>query len=246
MHENGTVALPGSLEAPDIGQLKLKDHIPEDLSVKDVFDFIQENVVAWKELQIYYTCAMMEVETKFNVLDQEFSLEYDRNPIETIKTRIKSPESLAEKLIRKRMPMTIQSVENNIFDMAGVRVICSFMDDIYMLAESFMKQDDVHVLLQKDYIRKPKPSGYRGLHLVIEVPIFLHSEKKLMKVEVQFRTIAMDFWASLEHKLRYKKNLGADLQNEIGSRLSECSQKVYLLDGEMQEIRNRIEVARET
>ncbi len=239
--ENNIPAIDVTTNMPDIGSLKVKEHIPDNLSVQDVLSFIHLNVEAWKELQTYYYCAMLEVETKFKVLDQEFSLHHARNPIETIKTRMKSPESLAGKLIRKNLPLNIQAVEENIFDMAGVRIICSFVDDIYMLASSFLGQDDVYMLRKKDYIQTPKPSGYRGLHLVVEVPIFLHNEKRMMKVEVQFRTIAMDFWASLEHKLRYKKNLRPELSAEIGSELSECSETAYLLDRKMQSIRNRIE-----
>ncbi len=239
--ENHELAMNEDMDMTDIGSLKVKEHIPDNLSVQDVLSFVQANVEAWKELQTYYYCAMLEIETKFKVLDQEFSLHHARNPIETIKTRMKSPESLADKLIRKNLPLNIQAVEENIFDMAGVRIICSFLDDIYMLASSFLGQDDVYMLRKKDYIQTPKPSGYRGLHLVVEVPIFLHNEKRMMKVEVQFRTIAMDFWASLEHKLRYKKNLNEELLSEVESELFGCSEAAYFLDKKMQNIRNRIE-----
>ena len=149
----------------------------------------------------------MEVETKFKVLNEQFSLQYDRNPIESIKTRIKSTEGIIKKANRKKIPFTMQAIEENIRDIAGIRVICSFSEDIYMLADCLLKQDDIRLVEMKDYIKHPKESGYRSLHVIIEIPIFLQNEKRYMKVEVQLRTIAMDFWASVEHKLRYKKNI---------------------------------------
>ena len=129
------------------------------------------------------------------------------NPIEGIKTRLKSLESVIEKLSRKQLPLSIESIEQNINDIAGVRVVCSYQSDIYMLADAFLRQDDIVLIQRKDYIQNPKPNGYRSLHLIVETPIYLHNQKKPMKVEVQFRTISMDWWASLEHKIRYKKNV---------------------------------------
>ncbi len=220
-------------------------NISRDMELEEFVNLIKNNIQSWRELTAYYRCAMMEVETKFNVLNEEFSLQYDRNPIETIKTRIKSPESLAEKMVRKKLPFTFDAVMENISDVAGLRVICSFPEDIYMLAECLLKQDDITLVRVKDYIKNPKPNGYRGLHLVVEVPIFLHDEKKLMKVEVQLRTIAMDFWASLEHKLRYKKNLDPKLSAELEKELRICSDETSVLDMKMQSIRNRIECENE-
>lgn len=191
----------------------------------------------YKELMAYYRCAMMAVETKFNVLNEELSLQYDRNPIETIKTRLKSPESLLEKLNRRELPVTVGSIEENITDVAGVRVICSYVSDIYMLAESFARQDDIRVVQRKDYIQCPKPNGYRSLHLVVETPIFLHDEKKLMKVEVQFRTLSMDLWASLEHKIRYKKDLPEN--REIEQELFECAQLSTALEQRMERLQEK-------
>ena len=182
-----------------------------------------------------------EVETKFNVLNEEFSLQYDRNPIEGIKTRLKSKEGIVRKLNRKDLPFSLKSIEENIKDVAGVRVICSFPEDIYMLADCLLNQDDIKLIEKKDYIKNPKKSGYRSLHLIIEVPIFLKNEKKRMKVEVQLRTIAMDFWASLEHKLRYKKNINPEEAEIIGKELLECSEISASLDKRMEEIRNRID-----
>ena len=177
------------------------------LSNQDVKDFVIEYSQPYKELMSYYRCAIMEVETKFNVLNEELSILYERNPIETIKTRLKSPESILEKLERKGFSLGVENIEKNIYDIAGVRVICSHPSDIYNLSKAFLAQDDITLIKEKDYIKSPKPNGYRSLHLIVETPIFLHDKKKSMKVEVQFRTISMDWWASLEHKIRYKKDI---------------------------------------
>ncbi len=187
-----------------------------------------------------YRCAAMEVETKFRVLNERFSMQYDGNPIESIKTRIKSFDSIIRKLERRNNPMTLESIEENIYDIAGVRVICSFVDDIYMLADCLLSQDDITLIEKKDYIKNPKESGYRSLHLIVQVPVFLENEKKMMYVEVQLRTIAMDFWASLEHKLRYKKDMSAVDADVIAAELQECADISSQLDERMQEIRNEI------
>ena len=142
---------------------------------------IHQLALPYKELMAYYRCAMMQVETKFNVLNEELSLQYDHNPIETIKTRLKTPESIANKLIKKQVPLTAESIEESICDVAGVRVICSFQSDIYMLADALLKQDDITLLKRKDYIANPKENGYRSLHLIVQIPIYLHDQKKLMK-----------------------------------------------------------------
>ena len=193
-------------------------------------------------LMMQYKCAIMEVETKFRVLDAEFSLEYNRNPFESIKSRLKSPLSIYEKLRRKGYPVTVENIEKHLNDVAGIRVICSFPDDIYRLADLISKQDDIEVLGRKDYIKNPKPNGYRSLHLILGIPIFLSREKKFMRVEVQLRTIAMDFWASLEHKLKYKKDI-ADGE-DIAAQLKNCSDFIEALDYQMQGIRDRIDAAK--
>lgn len=194
-----------------------------------------------KRLMSYYLCAIMEIETKFRVLDEQFSLRHERNPIDTIKSRLKSPESILEKLNRRGYPKTLSSVESNLTDIAGVRVICSFKDDIYMLADCLLKQDDVKLIAAKDYIKNPKPNGYRSLHLIVETPIYLQDGKRQMKAEVQLRTIAMEFWANLEHKLRYKKNLPPELAAATAKRLYDCAERSALLDDEMQRVRAAIE-----
>ena len=174
-------------------------------SEKYIFDLMKQKSADYFKLMSYYKCAIMEIETKFNVLNEEFSLAHDRNPINTIKSRLKSPESIMEKLERKKLSVSVESIEENLFDVAGVRVICSFPRDVYMLAESLLKQDDIELIEKKDYIKNPKQNGYRSLHLIVAIPIFLANEKRIMKVEIQLRTIAMDFWATLEHQLKYKK-----------------------------------------
>ena len=179
--------------------------IRRSLLSEEFLEMIQKNKRPFDLLMSYYQCAVMEIETKFRVLNQEYSLEYDKNPIEGIKTRIKSYDSIVRKIRRKNIPMSLTAIEENIKDIAGVRVICSFPEDIYELADSFLRQDDIVLIEKKDYIKNPKPSGYRSLHLIVQVPIFLQKNKKMVNVEVQFRTIAMDFWASLEHSFAIKK-----------------------------------------
>ena len=199
---------------------------------------LQEN--KFKTLMAYYRGALMEIETKFKVLNEFLSTTQDRNPIETIKSRIKTPKSIIEKLWRRELPFTVDSIEQNIRDVAGVRVICGFPEDVYLLAEYLLKQDDITLVRVKDYIKNPKNNGYRSLHLIVQVPIFLANEKRMMHVEIQLRTIAMDFWASLEHKMRYKKE---DLKNaeEIEEELKICANEISKLDTMMQNIRNRID-----
>lgn len=193
----------------------------------------------YAELMMRFNCAMLEIKTKLDVLNSQLSLEKDRNPFESINCRIKSPKSIIEKLRKRKLPLTVESIEENLTDVAGIRVICSFPEDIYILAEKLCSQDDVTVVEVKDYIKNPKPNGYRSLHLILEVPIFLIDAKKHMKVEVQFRTIAMDFWASLEHKVRYKKDIG-DNDALIFEELKNCADEISKLDIRMQEIRNQI------
>ena len=199
----------------------------------------------FKQMMSYYRCAAMEVETKFRVLDVQMSLNRENNPIESIKTRLKSPESIFEKLKRRDLPMTLSAIEENLNDIAGVRVICSFPEDIYLLADALLRQDDITLIERKDYIQNPKPNGYRSLHLIVEVPIFLRNETKKMRVEVQLRTIAMDFWASLEHKLRYKKGLeDSEDYQEISRQLKNCAEISAMLDRLMENIRGQIEGGR--
>ena len=193
-----------------------------------------------KMLMTYYECAILEVKTKLDVLNKEFQANELRNPIETIKTRIKSPASIMEKLERKGFELSVQSIKDNLDDVAGIRVICSFVDDIYEVAGMLVRQDDVTVIAIKDYIKNPKPNGYRSYHMIIEIPVFFSDSKKPIRVEVQIRTIAMDFWASLDHQLKYKKSF-VDLNGEISGELKQCADVIAQTDNKMLEIRKRIE-----
>ena len=207
-------------------------------SNNEIKERLQTYTAPYRELMSYYRCAMMEVSTKFNVLDEELSLQYDRNPIEAIKTRLKSPESIMDKLSRRGLPFSAESIEQNLNDIAGVRVICAYISDIYMLRDALLRQDDIVLLQEKDYIKNPKPNGYRSLHLIVETPIFQHDQKKQMRVEVQFRTMAMDWWASVEHKLRYKKPAAPE---EVNSELKECAEISADLDKRLEKLRQRTE-----
>ncbi len=197
---------------------------------------LSERMLAFNTLMAYYRCAMMEVETKLNVLNEEFSLHYDRNPINGMKSRLKSLFSIREKLLGRGLELSVESIEENLNDIAGVRVVCSFTDDVYTLRDALLKQDDITLICEKDYIKNPKPNGYRSLHLIISVPIFLEHEKKSMKVEIQLRTIAMDTWASLEHQLRYKKDI--EFSEEMAQELLHCANISAELDSRMDALRN--------
>ena len=214
------------------------------LANEKILDRISRHLETIERMNAYYRCAIMEIETKFKVLSEQFSLKYDRNPIETIKSRLKSQDSILKKMGRKGIPVTLENMEREIDDIAGVRVICSFVEDVYMLADCLLQQDDITLLEKKDYIRYPKDSGYRSLHLIVQVPIFLQNEKRQMKVEVQIRTLAMDLWASQEHKLRYKKSIPEDEEESISNELAECAQILSSVDTRMQALRTKLSESR--
>ena len=218
---------------------KVKEKLKNTLSETDVMEMTR-NFNDLRELMTYYQCAIMEVETKFRVLNERFKLSIERNPIDSITSRLKSLDSIVQKLERKKLPMTVEAIEQNLFDVAGIRIICSFVDDIYMLADCLVSQDDIKLVRVKDYIKNPKENGYRSLHLIVEVPIFLENGKRSVKVEVQLRTIAMEFWANLEHQLRYKKNLSLQLLRSTSRELSECARISAALDMRMQSVRDII------
>lgn len=209
-----------------------------EIMSKETIEEIERQKREFTVLMSYYKCAMMEIETKFNVLKEQFSLEHDRNPICSVSSRIKSLHSIQEKIARKGCDFTVESIEKNIFDIAGVRVICSFKQDVYNLAAALLKQDDVILIEEKDYIKDPKPNGYRSLHIIVQIPIFLSHEKRLMNVEIQLRTIAMDFWASLEHQLRYKKE--NVFTEEMTKELLECANISAEFDHKMDHLRHSV------
>ena len=189
-------------------------------------------------LLMRYESAIREIRTKFEILNDELSLLGHQNPIASISSRRKTLPGILEKLKRQGFPMTLESIEENLTDVAGIRIICSFVDDIYKVAKMLQQQDDIKVLLIKDYIAKPKPNGYRSYHMIVEVPVFFSNEKRPMKVEVQIRTIAMDFWANLEHRMRYKKDIKA--ADEIMDELKECADNIAATDEKMMIIREKI------
>jgi len=189
-------------------------------------------------LLTYYECAIDEVVTKLNILNKEYSINSEQNPIDSIKSRVKDLESIAQKAEKKNIPLTEEAIIENIRDIAGVRVICNFPEDVYKIKEGLLQQDDIILIQEKDYIRKPKENGYRSLHLIIQTPIFLSSGKKMMYVEVQIRTIAQNFWASLEHQLKYKKDLSDD--ENLKQALKEVAEESTALDRKMEKIKHLI------
>lgn len=192
----------------------------------------------YREMMQLYSAAVREVRTKVEILDEEFRTRYAHNPIHHIDSRLKSPQSMMKKLARKGLPQTLEAAEANLNDIAGVRIVCNYLDDIYRIADLLQRQRDVEFVHRRDYIENPKESGYRSLHLVIRIPVFLSSHTELVPVEVQIRTIAMDFWASLEHQLRYKSN--HETTQQLRRRLQHCAEASAALDREMQDIYREI------
>jgi len=215
-------------------------------SIVNVPDMVQvpemwvDQARQFQQAMMRYTCAIREVKTKLEVLNDELSVKNQRNPIEMIKSRVKKPKSIVEKLQRRGFEISLESMEKNLDDVAGIRIICSFLDDIYEVADMLIRQDDVKVIAVKDYIQNPKPNGYRSYHMIVEIPVFFSDRKKWMRVEVQIRTIAMDFWASLDHQLKYKKEVG-DSSEEISAELRECAEVIAQTDERMLKIRLKIE-----
>ena len=205
--------------------------IPPEMSV--TIDNAKEIARIFSDLRMRYHAAIKEISTKLEVLDNEFSVKYDYNPIHHMQCRLKSIDSIMEKIERKGWPREIESVYK-ITDFAGVRVICNYIDDIYTVEDSLLRQDDIKLLKRKDYIKNPKESGYRSLHLIVEVPIFLSDRTYNMPVEIQIRTIAMDTWASLEHELKYKRK--EDMPGYVVQELKNCAKSMAELDATMERI----------
>ena len=217
----------------------LTKYIPSNTEIAENLDYFAGQLREFQELMMMYNCAIREVRTKLDVLNDEMAVCSPHNPIEMIKSRVKKPRSIVEKLQRRGYPISVDSVLDNLHDVAGVRVICSFIDDIYKIAAILGAQDDVTVLEIKDYIKNPKPNGYRSYHMIVEIPVFFSDRKQPMKVEVQIRTIAMDFWASLEHQMKYKKDVPGS--EDLVNRLSQIADRINQTDMEMQEIRDEIQ-----
>lgn len=199
---------------------------------------IQNEQEKWRRLLLIYKFALEEINTKIRILNDEFKYIHQYNPIEHLKDRLKKEKNIIEKLQRKSLEVSISNAKEYIHDIAGIRIVCSFTADIYILFEMIKRQSDIRVLEVKDYIKKPKPNGYRSLHMIIEVPIFLTNTMEYVKVEVQIRTIAMDFWASLEHKIYYKNK--GEPSNHISKQLKECADVIENLEAKMLSIREEI------
>ena len=207
---------------------------------KEDFRKTMETNARFQELMMMYRCAIREIQTKLEILNDEFKTKNQRNPIHSILTRVKGPASIFDKMQRKGFEVSIQSIVNNLNDVAGVRVVCPFISDIYAVANMLISQDDVEVMEVKDYIKNPKPNGYRSLHYVVIIPIYLSSGKEYMKVEVQIRTIAMNFWASLEHQLHYKSTGDPKIAASLTGELKECSETISGIDQKMQDMFKKI------
>lgn len=229
-------------EVEEFGELQQKSmrlFFAENHSPEQLLEFTKR----FAELMTLYECAIKEVTTKLEVLTMEFRSTRSRNPINNIQSRIKTPESIMGKMKKKGLPFNLEMMKAEINDIAGVRVVCPFIDDIYAVADMLIQQDDIVLLQRKDYIAEPKPNGYRSLHLVIEIPIFLSNRKLPMKVEVQIRTIAMNFWASLEHQIHYKKQL--ENSQELGEEMRQCAEIIHDTDVRMQMIQRKMHLASE-
>lgn len=198
----------------------------------------RNDIDSWKEVQLVYNSALKEIGTKLEILNDEFQHVHQYNPIEHIKSRIKSPESIVKKLKKHGYESSIQNMVKYVNDIAGIRVICSFTSDIYRIAEMIRLQNDIHVIAVKDYIRLPKASGYKSYHMLVTVPVFLSDRTVDVKVEIQIRTVAMDFWASLEHKINYK--FEGNAPEHVKRELIECAGMVSALDNRMQELNEEI------
>ena len=192
------------------------------------------------EMQIY-RAALKEVKTKLENLDDNFHVHYDYNPIHHIDTRLKSPVSIVNKLRKKEKEVTMDNMREYINDIAGVRVICNYLEDLDRIADILLSQDDVTLIRKKEFHKIQTPNGYRSLHLVVSIPVYLAAERRDVKVEIQIRTIAMDLWASLEHELRYKNKRGSEVPQELSTRLYLCAQVLKGVDEEMQAIWSEIQ-----
>jgi len=198
-----------------------------------------DQVTSWTEVILVYNAALKEIGTKLEILNEEFKHVHRYNPIEHIKCRIKTSESIVKKLKRHGYESTIGNMVQYVNDIAGVRVICSFTSDIYRIAEMIRNQNDIDIISVKDYIKNPKESGYKSYHMLVSIPIYLSDRKVNTKVEIQIRTVAMDFWASLEHKIRYK--FEGEAPEHIREELVECAKMVSNLDARMLSLNEEIQ-----
>lgn len=225
----------------DITNTKLESSLSEVSFIADNSE-IAEQIMGLLSLTQIYDSAIKEITTKLEILNDQFKVRHSHNPIRYIESRVKSPRSIVEKCRRKGIPITSKSVTDNVLDIAGIRVICCYIDDIYNVADMLLSQNDITLIKKKDYIKDPKENGYRSLHLVIRIPIFLSDRIEYVPAEIQIRTVAMDFWASLEHQLRYKSVNGMAVSEGIARELKECAEDSAELDLRMQDIYRRLSV----
>lgn len=216
----------------DIKSLNGLEHIFESEEIESIR-------LSFFEMQHLYQSATREISTKLEILDDEFQFIHKRNPIHNMQNRIKSIESICEKLNRKELEISIEAAKENLTDIAGIRVVCSYIEDIYMIAKMLKMQDDITIVREIDYIKNPKANGYRSLHLVVKVPVFFSDRKEIVPVEIQIRTIAMDFWASLEHQLKYKT--AETIPPSVAKELQECAENIAATDLKMQSIYKTIQ-----
>ncbi len=198
-----------------------------------------ENYREYAEMEHLYNAAIRQLTIKFEILNDEFKVKYERSPIHHIESRVKSAASIVNKLLSRGAEVTPASARENINDIAGVRVVCCYIDDVYSVADMLLRQSDIRLLREQDYIREPNYNGYRSLHLDIELPIYLSEKTEMVKAEVQLRTVAMDFWASLEHDLRYKSD--KEIPPGLGSQMLSCANEIAAIDRQMQEIYKQIQ-----
>ncbi|MBO5898648.1 MAG: GTP pyrophosphokinase family protein [Clostridia bacterium] len=207
--------------------------IPADLS--PLFHNYQELL----EMQQLYNAAIKEIKTKLDILNDEFKVRYMRNPIHHIDSRLKSPQSILKKLNRRHFEVSLESAKKNLNDIAGIRVVCDYIDDVYSVADMLLRQSDLRLVETTDYIKTPNYNGYRSLHLDFEVPIYLSERTEYVTAEVQIRTVAMDFWASLEHDLHYKSE--KDIPADIVQQMLKSADEIAAIDQKMQDIYRRIQ-----
>ena len=201
-----------------------------------------DQIDQWKSTMFLYSSALKSINTKIEILNNEFIQLYNYNPIEHITSRLKTPESIVKKLKNDGCEVTIENMVEHLNDIAGIRIICSFMSDIYPIADMIARQADITVLHVKDYIKYPKTNGYKSYHMVVTIPVYLSEGKRDTKVEIQIRTIAMDFWASLEHDIRYKADK-SKLPKGINEEMYDAAGKIAEIDQQMQDMYRRIKAA---
>ncbi|BFL40976.1 GTP pyrophosphokinase family protein [Agathobaculum sp. NSJ-28] len=222
--------------------MELTDFLEMDMLGEHDAEKLMESAMQLQQIMLLYEAGIREIKTKLDILSDESNISGKPSPIDSIKSRIKSPRSIIKKLKRRGFPISLQSMMDNLNDIGGIRVICPFIQDIYTVADMLMRQSDLTLIEKKDYIANPKPNGYRSLHLILEVPIFLSETTKPVRIELQLRTIAMDFWASLEHQLRYKSDV--QVPPHISDDLKECADVIAATDEEMQRIAKELHVLR--